>query len=120
MIELPSFETMAQLSINGALGGAMYGVAAVGLSLIFGTMRLIFLAQGAMIILAAYVVRFLFYKLGIDPFLSLPIMVAGGGGVGWLIYQGLFRRAWNLLGILDPPTYCARGYGQQLCAFGLS
>ena len=93
MIELPSFETMAQLSINGALGGAMYGVAAVGLSLIFGTMRLIFLAQGAMIILAAYVVRFLFYKLGIDPFLTLPIMVVGGGGVGWLIYQGLFRRA---------------------------
>lgn len=42
---LPSPEILLQLSINGALGGAMYGVAAVGLSLIFGTMRLIFLAQ---------------------------------------------------------------------------
>ena len=92
-MNIPSPEILLQLSINGALGGAMYGVAAVGLSLIFGTMRLIFLAQGAMIILAAYFVRFLFQQLGIDPFLSLPIVVAVGGGVGWLIYQGLFRKA---------------------------
>lgn len=93
MIELPSLGTFLQLTVNGALGGAMYGVAAVGLSLIFGTMRLIFLAQGAMIILAAYFVRALFYGLGIDPFLALPIVLAVGAGVGWLIYQGLFRRA---------------------------
>jgi branched-chain amino acid transport system permease protein len=65
----------------------------VGLSLIFGTMRLIFLAQGAMIILAAYFVRALFYGLGIEPFLSLLIVVPVGLGVGWLVYQGLFRRA---------------------------
>lgn len=93
MIELPSLGTFLQLTVNGALGGAMYGVAAVGLSLIFGTMRLIFLAQGAMIILAAYFVRALFYGLGIDPFLALPIVIAVGAGVGWLIYHGLFRRA---------------------------
>ena len=90
---LPSPDIFLQLSINGALGGAMYGVAAVGLSLIFGTMRLIFLAQGAMIILAAYLVRALFQHLGIDPFLSLAIMVPVGFGAGWLIYQGLFRKA---------------------------
>jgi branched-chain amino acid transport system permease protein len=93
MIDIPPPAILLQLSINGALGGAMYGVAAVGLSLIFGTMRLIFLAQGAMIILAAYFVRALFYGLGIDPFLSLPIVIVVGGGFGWLLYQGLFRRA---------------------------
>lgn len=93
MTEIPSLQILLQLTVNGALGGAMYGVAAVGLSLIFGTMRLIFLAQGAMIILAAYFVRALFYGLGIDPFLALPIVIAVGAGVGWLIYQGLFRRA---------------------------
>lgn len=93
MIDIPSPQILLQLSVNGALGGAMYGVAAVGLSLIFGTIRLIFLAQGAMIILAAYFVRALFYGLGIDPFLALPIVIIVGGCVGWLIYQGLFRRA---------------------------
>jgi branched-chain amino acid transport system permease protein len=93
MIDFPSPQIFLQLSINGALGGAMYGVAAVGLSLIFGTMRLIFLAQGAIIILAAYIVRALFQRLGIDPFLSLALIVPIGLGAGWLIYQGLFRRA---------------------------
>ncbi|MDQ6437504.1 branched-chain amino acid ABC transporter permease [Mesorhizobium sp. LHD-90] len=93
MTEIPSLQVLLQLTVNGILGGAMYGVAAVGLSLIFGTMRLIFLAQGAMIILAAYFVRALFQGLGIDPFLSLPIVITVGAGVGWLIYQGLFRRA---------------------------
>ena len=93
MFDLPPPAIFLQLSLNGALGGAMYGVAAVGLSLIFGTMRLIFLAQGAMIILAAYFVRALFQRFGIDPFLSLVIVVPVGLGVGWLIYQGLFRKA---------------------------
>jgi len=93
MIDLPPPQILLQLSVNGALGGAMYGVAAVGLSLIFGTMRLIFLAQGAMIILAAYFVRGLFQNFGIDPFLSLVIVVPVGLAAGWLIYQGLFRKA---------------------------
>jgi branched-chain amino acid transport system permease protein len=93
MPNLPPLETLLQLTVNGALGGAMYGVAAVGLSLIFGTMWLIFLAQGALIIFAAYIVRLLFLRFGIDPFLSLPLMIALGAGFGWLTYQGLFRKA---------------------------
>jgi len=93
MSAFPSFATLVQLTVNGALGGAMYGVAAVGLSLIFGTMRLIFLAQGALIILAAYIVRLLFLRFGLDPFLSLPLVGALGAGFGWLVYQGLFRKA---------------------------
>ena len=93
MFDLPPPAIFLQLSLNGALGGAMYGVAAVGLSLIFGTMRLIFLAQGAMIILAACFVRALFQSFGIDPFLSLVIVVPVGLAAGWLIYQGLFRKA---------------------------
>jgi branched-chain amino acid transport system permease protein len=93
MIDIPPLSVWLQLTINGALGGAMYGVAAVGLGLIFGTMRLIFLAQGAIIILAAYLVRALFNHLGLDPFLSLPIVIIVGGAAGWLVYQLLFRKA---------------------------
>jgi branched-chain amino acid transport system permease protein len=93
MIDIPPLSVWLQLTINGALGGAMYGVAAVGLGLIFGTMQLIFLAQGAIIILFAYLVRALFNHLGLDPFLSLPIVIIGGGAAGWLVYQLLFRKA---------------------------
>ena len=93
MSTIPSLEIWLQLTVNGALGGAMYGVAAVGLGLIFGTMRLIFLAQGAIIILAAYLVRALFHNLGLDPFLSLPIVILVGGAAGWVVYQSLFRKA---------------------------
>lgn len=93
MSSLPSLDIWLQLTVNGALGGAMYGVAAVGLGLIFGTMRLIFLAQGAVIILAAYLVRALFMHLGLDPFLSLPLVVLVGAAAGWLVYQALFRKA---------------------------
>ncbi|MER9614301.1 hypothetical protein [Mesorhizobium sp. M0207] len=90
MQNIPPPEILLQLSLNGALGGAMYGVAAVGLSLIFGTMRLIFLAQGAMIILSAYFVRALFYGVGIDPFASLLIVVPVGLVVGWLVTKACF------------------------------
>ena len=43
-----SGQLLAQILINGILFGGMYGIAAIGLSLIFGTMRIIFLAQGTM------------------------------------------------------------------------
>ena len=54
MWQFLSLGLLAELTVNGILFGAMYGVAAVGLSLIFGTMRIIFIAQGTIIILGAY------------------------------------------------------------------
>ena len=60
----------------------MYGIAAAGLSLIFGTMSIIFLAQGTMIVFFAFVVYWLFVKAHIDPYLCLlivvPLAFAGG------------------------------------------
>jgi branched-chain amino acid transport system permease protein len=46
MLDYFSFELFVQLMINGVLFGTMYGIAAIGLSLIFGTMQIIFIAQG--------------------------------------------------------------------------
>ena len=54
MPKILSLDIFIQLLINGILFGTMYGIAAIGLSLIFGTMRIMFLAQGSMIILFAY------------------------------------------------------------------
>lgn len=82
-----------QLLVNGILFGAMYGVAAIGLSLIFGTMRIMFLAQGSMIILFAYVCYWLFTLLGLDPYISLFLIVSLGLVFGAGIYRGLFKEA---------------------------
>ena len=64
-----------QVFINGILFGTMYGIAAIGLSVIFGTMRIIFLAQGTMIVLFAYLVYWLHELLNIDPYLSALIVI---------------------------------------------
>jgi branched-chain amino acid transport system permease protein len=85
-------DTLLQLLVNGVLFGTMYGIAAIGLSLIFGTMQIIFLAQGTMIVLAAYGCFWLFQLYGMDPYLSIVLVVLGSLILGLAIYQGLFRR----------------------------
>jgi branched-chain amino acid transport system permease protein len=85
-------DILVQLLINGVLFGTMYGIAAIGLSLIFGTMQIIFLAQGTMIVLAAYGCYWLFQLFGMDPYFSIVLVVPGSLILGLVIYQGLFRK----------------------------
>jgi branched-subunit amino acid ABC-type transport system permease component len=54
MFSITSPQILFQLLVNGILFGAVYAIAAIGLSIIFGTMKILFFAQGTMIILAAY------------------------------------------------------------------
>ena len=79
--------------INGILFGTSYGLAAIGLSLIFGTMRIIFLAQGTIIILMAYFCYSLFAALTIDPYVSVLILFPASLLIGAGIYNLLFRKA---------------------------
>jgi branched-chain amino acid transport system permease protein len=81
-----------QLLINGILLGSMYGVAAIGLSLIFGSMEIIFIAQGSVMILAAYCTFFLFQLGNVDPFVSLSLIVPGFAILGFALYHLLFRQ----------------------------
>jgi branched-chain amino acid transport system permease protein len=85
-------DILFQLLINGVLFGAMYGIAAIGLSLIFGTMRIVFIAQGTMIILAAYGSFWLFKLWGMDPYVSILFVVPVSLIVGIGFYQALFRK----------------------------
>ncbi|MBP1746488.1 MAG: inner-rane translocator [Deltaproteobacteria bacterium] len=85
-------DILFQLLINGVLFGAMYGIAAIGLSLIFGTMRIVFIAQGTMIILAAYGSFWLFKLWGMDPYVSILFVVPTSLIVGIGFYQALFRK----------------------------
>jgi branched-chain amino acid transport system permease protein len=71
--------------ILGILTGGVYALMASGQTLIFGIMKVINLAQGALVILAAYLAYQLFVSFGLDPFLSIPVttvvMFALGVGV---------------------------------------
>jgi branched-chain amino acid transport system permease protein len=71
----------------------MYGIAAIGLSMIFGTMRIIFLAQGTIIILMAYLCFWLFSLLSIDPYLSLFVLLPVSWLCGMGIYHVLFKKS---------------------------
>lgn len=87
-----NISTLLQLLINGILFGTMYGIAAIGLSIIFGIMHIIFLAQGTMIILAAYCCYWLFKLYGLNPYLSALVIVPAFLVLGQILYYGLFRR----------------------------
>jgi branched-chain amino acid transport system permease protein len=84
---------LLQVIINGILFGTMYGIAAIGLSLIFGTMRIIFLAQGTVIVLFAYLTYWLFTLAGLDPYLCLIIVVPVAFLVGLGLFYTLFKEA---------------------------
>ena len=84
---------LLQVLINGVLFGTMYGIAAIGLSLVFGTMRIIFLAQGTMIVLFAYLTYWLFTLLGIDPYICIIISVPVAFLVGLGLFYTLFKEA---------------------------
>jgi branched-chain amino acid transport system permease protein len=87
-----SFNIFLQVLVNGILFGGMYGVAAIGLSLIFGSMEIIFIAQGTVMILAAYLTYWVFTLTGIDPFFCLLIIIPLFLAIGWAFYVGLFHR----------------------------
>jgi ABC-type branched-subunit amino acid transport system permease subunit len=92
MLGITSPEIFFQLLVNGILLGAVYAIAAIGLSIIFGTMKILFFAQGTIIILAAYACYWLFTLLHIDPYLSIIIILLGFLLFGSGIYHGLFKR----------------------------
>lgn len=81
-----------QILINGILFGSMYGVAAIGLSLIFGSMQIVFIAQGAVIVLAAYFTYWVFTLTGLDPFFCLILCLPFFMALGWGFYAGLFHK----------------------------
>ena len=59
--------------ILGVLTAGVYALMASGQTLIFGVMKVVNLAQGAMVILGAYLAYQLFTSLGLDPFLAIPV-----------------------------------------------
>lgn len=80
-----------QACILGLLTGGVYALMASGLALGFGVMRVINVAQGALIILGAYLSFTLYHDLGIDPFVGLVILTPAMFVLG-MVLQFVFLR----------------------------
>ena len=72
--------------IDGVLVGLVYGLAAMGLTLIWGVMDVINLTHGAMIVAGMFALYLLVSALGVSPYLALPPVLVGGFFVGALLY----------------------------------
>jgi branched-chain amino acid transport system permease protein len=64
---------LATVVIGGFMQGGVYAMFAVGLTLIFGVMRIINAAHGEMVMMGAYLTWVCFFYLGVDPLLSLVL-----------------------------------------------
>jgi branched-chain amino acid transport system permease protein len=82
---------LVQGVILGVLTGGVLALMASGQTLIFGVMKVVNLAQGAMVILAAYLSYALFTGAGIDPFLAIPVTSAAMFAIGAAV-QAVFLR----------------------------
>lgn len=83
-------ELLSQTFVNGINVGALYGLAAVGLSLTFGVMKMLNVAHGEFLMIGGYVAFWLFTLIGLDPFLSLPLILAALFVLGAICYKILF------------------------------
>lgn len=81
--------------VDGLLIGFVYGVAAMGLTLIWGVVRVINLAHGAIIALAMFGLYYLVGKAGLNPYVALPLVALGGLAAGYVIYVIAVHRVIN-------------------------
>ncbi len=89
------FEQLTGNLIQGLVLGAVYGMATMGLSLIFGVLKVVNVGHGAFIMVGAFISLFLFNTLGINPILAVPVAFVVGMGLGYIFYHAAIRRLIN-------------------------
>ena len=94
------FETVAQAVINGLLIGGIYALVSIGVTLIFGVVKIVNFAQCEFVMIGMYITFFLSQQFGIDPLLSLFVSMPVLFAIGVLIQHFLIRR---VLGPNDMP-----------------
>jgi len=70
-------EKLLQTTASGLLTGGIYALIGIGLTIVFGVMRVVNFAHGALVMVGMYATYFLFTYLRIDPFLSLAVVMPG-------------------------------------------
>ena len=87
---------LPQNLVFGLLVGGLYGLAAVGLSLVFGVTKILNVAHGELLMLGGYASFWLFTLYGVDPFLGLPLAILLLVLLGLALYKGVFGRMTKL------------------------
>jgi len=87
-----SFETIANVVLSGLLTGLVYGLMALGLSVIYGVVRIVNFAHGELMALAMYLVVIAFAALGVDPLWMLLPVAGAFFGLGYAMQRGLINR----------------------------
>ena len=98
------------LALSAILLAGLYATMAYGLGLIYGVLRIVNLNHGGLIMAGAYCGWVLFTRFGIDPYLSIPIVVVLSFFGGIAIYRGLVRHL---------PRGAAGGVQSLLLLFGV-
>ena len=106
-------EPLVQNLAFGILVGALYGLAAVGLSLVFGVTKFLNVSHGELLMFGGYAAFWVFTSMGIDPFLTLFFSVAFLIIIGLILYKLLFARMVKL-------TESVKIQNTLLVGFGLS
>lgn len=98
-----------QAAVSGVLIGGVYALVALGLTLVFGVLRIINFAHGTLMMLGMYATFFLWSLLGIDPYASVLLVGPAFFGLGVLIERGVIA-----------PNRGARESNQLLLTLGLA
>jgi len=85
------WELVANVAIAGVLTGLVYGLMALGLSVIFGVVRVVNFAHGEMMTIAMYAAAVLFAQWGIDPFVALLPVALAFFALGYALQAGLIN-----------------------------
>ncbi len=105
-------ELIAQLTVDGLLLGGVFALAALGLNVIFGVTRIVNLAHGEIIVLAALCAAVVFQRFGITPIELLPAEFIAGALLGAILERLVFRRL--------PPDPAGAETTSLLLAFGVA
>src|SRR5215469_13007394 len=79
------------LTFNGLIIGLFYALMAIGLSLIFGILRVVNFAHGEFYMIGAYVYALIAFAFGISPWVTMPIAFFAGMVLGWAVERLLMR-----------------------------
>jgi branched-chain amino acid transport system permease protein len=102
-----------QTMVYGILVGAMYGVITLGLGLLMGVMKFLNVAHGTFIVLGGYVTYWLFTLYGVNPYLSIPLVIVAMFVVGLAVYRV------TLSPLLKLPSIGERINSSMLITFGV-
>lgn len=89
-------EIYFNVAISGLLTGLIYGLSALGLSVIFGVIRIVNFAHGEIMVCGMFVTLILFRRLGIDPLVAVPLVAVVLFGFGYLLQDLVVRRVAHL------------------------